>query len=68
MRNPHFTMNSPERPAVDGAEVAVGHPHTLGVEYTDDEVLIDGEDAVAYAEYGEDPDVETHLDEGHHDL
>ena len=53
------------------------YPRALGIfgpirgrhpEYTDDEVLIDGEDAAAYAEFGENPDVETHLDEGHHDL
>jgi len=54
-----FDPSSDEAPAVDSAEIAVGHPHTLGVEYADDETLVpDG--TVAEAEFGEAPDVETH--------
>lgn len=56
MHNPGFTTNGEEPPAVDAAETAPGHPHTKGVEFTDDETLVDDE-------FGEDPDVETHLDE-----
>ena len=46
-----------DAPSIDRAETAVGHPHTLGVEYTDDEILIGD------AEFGEAPDIETYEDE-----
>ena len=59
MRNPNFRTNGEERPAVDEAERAVGHPHTGGVEFTDYDASV---------EFGEDPDVETHIDEGQHDI
>lgn len=68
MHNSHFTINGEELPAVDVAETASGHPHTKGVEYTDDEVLVGGDDPDEIGRFGEDPDIETHLDEGPHDL
>jgi len=57
-----LTPSSDEAPAVDEAETAVGHPHTRGVEYADDETLVlDGTgDSPAAEEFGEAPDVETH--------
>jgi len=58
------TPSSDETPAVDRAELATGHPHTLGVEFTDDELLIgEGPGSPDMAEFGEAPDVETHSDE-----
>jgi hypothetical protein len=54
-----FDPSGEEVPAVDAAEIAVGHPHTLGVEYADDETLVpDG--TVGDLEIGEAPDIETH--------
>lgn len=47
-------------PAIDQAEDATGHPHTAGVEFTDDETLVATDVAVEAPEFGEDPDVETH--------
>lgn len=44
-------------PAVDDAETAEGHPHTLGFEQNDAPVSAD-------TDFGEEPDVETHSDEG----
>jgi hypothetical protein len=56
-----FTPSSDEAPAVDVAETAVGHPHTRGVEFADDETLVsDGTDDTVDEEFGEAPDVETH--------
>ncbi|WP_411698377.1 hypothetical protein [Conyzicola sp.] len=49
-----------EPPAVDRAEIAVGHPHTLGVEYSDDETLVPDGTGGDVAEFGESPDIETH--------
>jgi len=61
-----FTPSSDEVPAVDRAETASGHPHTLGVEYTDDEVLIASDATIEVTEFGELPDIETHdYDEPH---
>ena len=68
MHNSHFTTNGEERPAVDVAETAAGHPHTKGVEYTDDEVLVGRDDEDDDDTFGEAPDIETHLDEGPPDL
>ena len=52
-----LTPSSDEAPAVDVAETAVGHPHTRGVEFADDETLVsDG----TTDEFGEAPDIETH--------
>jgi len=56
---PRFDPSGDEAPAVDAAEIAVGHPHTLGVEYADDETLVpDG--TMPDVEIGEAPDVEMH--------
>ena len=55
-----FSPSSDETPAVDTAETAIGHPHTLGVEYADDETLVPDGSGVDPAEFGEEPDVETH--------
>jgi hypothetical protein len=63
MKNSFLSPSSDEAPAVDEAESAIGHPHTLGVEYTDDETLITVESPGADEEFGEDPDIETHDDE-----
>jgi len=55
-----FSPSSDEAPAVDTAETAIGHPHTQGVEYADDETLVPDGTGDATEEYGEEPDVETH--------
>jgi hypothetical protein len=51
-------VESPAVDSVDAAEKADGHPHTDGLEQPDAASAVDGE------EFGEAPDVETHLDEG----
>lgn len=64
MTSANLTPSPDEIPAVDTAETADGHPHTLGVEYTDDEVLVgEGPGSPDMAAFGEEPDVETHVDE-----
>jgi len=56
-----LTPSSDEAPAVDVAETAVGHPHTRGVEFADDETLVsDGTTDDFPDEFGEAPDIETH--------
>jgi len=56
-----ISSSSDEVPAVDTAETAVGHPHTRGVEFADDETLVpDGTGDDTDADFGEAPDVETH--------
>jgi hypothetical protein len=55
-----ISASSDEPPAVDKAETAIGHPHTRGVEFTDDETLVPdgtGDDAT---DGGESRDVEAH--------
>jgi len=54
------TPTSDETPAGDAAETAQGHPHTEGVEFTDDETLVETHVVDDASEYGESPDVETH--------
>lgn len=61
MNGSNITPSPDDVPAVDRAELATGHPHTLGVEFTDDEILIgEGPGSPDMAEFGEAPDVETH--------
>ena len=62
----NLTPSSDETPAVDRAEAATGHPHTLGVEFTDNELLVgEGPGSPDMSEFGEAPDVETHTVEPH---
>jgi len=61
MNGSSITPSPDDVPAVDRAEHTTGHPHTLGVEFTDDEILIgEGPGSPDMAEFGEAPDVETH--------
>jgi hypothetical protein len=66
MNATNITPSPDDVPAVDRAEYATGHPHTLGVEFTDDELLVgEGPGSPDMTEFGEAPDVETHSDETH---
>ena len=66
MNATNITPSPDDVPAVDRAEYATGHPHTLGVEFTDDELLVgEGPGSPDMAEFGEAPDVETHSVEPH---
>ena len=61
-----ISPSSDETPAIDAAETAIGHPHTLGVEYADDETLVPDGTGNDTSDYGEEPDIETHdYDEPH---
>jgi len=55
-----LSPSSDEVPAVDTAETAIGHPHTRGVEYADDETLVPDGTGDDTTDFGEEPDVETH--------
>ncbi|GAB3607871.1 hypothetical protein GCM10027413_32800 [Conyzicola nivalis] len=57
-----------EPASVDRAEIAIGHPHTLGVEYADDETLVPDGTGMDVADFGEAPDVEMHDYEEPHTL
>jgi hypothetical protein len=66
MNGSNITPSPDDVPAVDRAESVTGHPHTLGVEFTDDEILVgEGPGSPDMAEFGEAPDVETHSVETH---
>lgn len=56
MTDSNLTPSPDEAPAVDTAEEADGHPQTEGMEV--------GDFGTGDSEFGEDPDVETHIDEG----
>jgi hypothetical protein len=61
MNGINLTPSPDETPSTDPAEQADGHPHTLGVEFTDDEILVgEGPGSPDMTEFGEEPDVETH--------
>jgi hypothetical protein len=55
-----ISPRSDEPPAIDRAETAIGHPHTLGVEFTDDETLVSDGTGDDIADFGEAPDIEVH--------
>jgi hypothetical protein len=55
-----ISPSSDEPSAIDRAEIAVGHPHTLGVEYTDDETLVPDGTGDDGTDSGESRDVHAH--------